>query len=926
MSSQAGKRSFKDMIKAFFTGRRPASRRGPARVPLLVESLEERTVPTLMGNQLFPSDNPWNQQITNAPVAANSATLVASIGASLSLHPDFGTTYAGALNGIPYNVVAGTQAKVNVVIDAYASESDLQPIPIPANAVIEGDPLPSSQNTSDRHLIVYDQDNNIVYETFNTHRPSEEADGQWHADSEAVWDLNKNTFRTAGYTSADAAGLPILPGLVRPDEVLTQGKITHALRFTVPHTDAAWVYPASHEAGTNNASLPRMGERFRLKASFDISGFSAADQVILQALKDYGMIVADNGSAWYLSGAPSSLWNDSDLHNLTKVLGSNFEAVDLTPVVNGVSPSSGQAGTSVTVSGLDFSGGAGMTQVYFGNTPATSTQIVSDTQIIATVPSGLSGTVDVTVHSPYGVSATSAADKFTFTPGGTTGASQLRITGVPSSATAGSAFSLTVSALDANNNVVAGYLGTVHFTSNDGAATLPADYTFTAADNGVHTFSGVTLRTAGNRTVTATDTAAGSLTGSATVAVSPAAVNHLGVSAPSSATAGTAFPATVTALDPFGNTVTGYAGTITFSSSDSKAGLPSNYTFTASDTGVHAFSVTLKTSGSQTVTATDTVTGSITGTTTVTVNPAAASTLLLSGLPTSTTAGTSQTVKVTAQDAYGNTATGYRGTVKFTSNDSQAALPANYTFTATDAGIHSFTVTLKTSGSKSVTATDTVTSTITGSATTKVNPAAAATLAVSEFPYSVTAGAAKSLGVIAHDAYGNVATGYRGTVHFTSGDPQAVLPANYTFTSTDAGFHKFSGVILKTAGTQSITATDTVTNTITGQRGGIVVSPAAAAVLVVSGYPTSVTAGTAQTFTVTLKDAYGNVATGYTGTVHFSSSDAAALLSANYTFTAADKGVHTFTATFNTRGTQSLTVTDTVNGLLTGTEGGIGVL
>ena len=137
-----------------------------------LEVLEDRTVPTLLGNSLFPADNPWNQLVANAPVAANSATLVASIGLGAHLHPDFGTTYAGALNGIPFNVVSGTQPKVNIVIDAYAGESDLQPIPIPSGAVIEGDPLPSAQNTSDRHLIVYDQTNNIVYETWNTHKPS----------------------------------------------------------------------------------------------------------------------------------------------------------------------------------------------------------------------------------------------------------------------------------------------------------------------------------------------------------------------------------------------------------------------------------------------------------------------------------------------------------------------------------------------------------------------------------------------------------------------------------------------------------------------------------------------------------------------------------------------------------------------------------
>jgi FG-GAP-like repeat/IPT/TIG domain len=391
--------------------RRPAPRFRP-----ILETLERRELMTLSGNMLFPADNPWNEKITNAPVAANSAALVASIGLNSSLHPDFGTVWDGSLNGIPVNIVSGTQPKVNVVIDAYPGESDLLPIPIPANAVIEGDPLPSAQNTGDRHMIVYDQDNNILYETYNTHRPSETTDGQWHADSEAVWNLNTDTFRPPGWTSADAAGLPILPGLVRPDEVLTQGVITHALRFTVPATQNTYVYPASHEAGSNNPNLPPMGERFRLKASFDISHFSAADQVILQALKDYGMIVADNGSPWYLSGEPSSLWDDSDLHNLTQVVGSDFEAVDLTPVVSGLNVSTGltAGGTSVTISGVNFSGGAGQTQVLFGTTPATSLTVNSDGSITALAPAHAAGTVDVTVQSPYGTSAVTAADRFTF--------------------------------------------------------------------------------------------------------------------------------------------------------------------------------------------------------------------------------------------------------------------------------------------------------------------------------------------------------------------------------------------------------------------------------------------------------------------------------------------------------------------------------
>src|SRR5436190_11537228 len=287
---------FTRILRAAQTPSAKAKTRRPARLQL--EDLEERMVPTLLGNNLFPADNPWNQKVTNAPVAANSAALVSSVGAGLGLHPDFGTTYGGALNGIPYNVVSGTQPKVQVIVDSYPDESDLVPVPIPANAVIEGDPLPAAQNDSDRHLLVYDKDNNVVYELFGVHKPSETSDGKWHAASEAVWNMTIDSFRTAGNTSADAAGLPVLPGLVRPDEVLDQGVINHALRFTISNSRDQYVFPASHEAGSANVNLPRMGERFRLKASFDVSSYPAADRVILQALKDYGMIVADNGGNW----------------------------------------------------------------------------------------------------------------------------------------------------------------------------------------------------------------------------------------------------------------------------------------------------------------------------------------------------------------------------------------------------------------------------------------------------------------------------------------------------------------------------------------------------------------------------------------------------------------------------------------------------
>src|SRR5262249_41088259 len=278
---------------------------------------------------------------------------------------------------------------------------------------IEGDPLSGGQNDSDRHLLVYDKDNNILYETFNTHRPSETGDGKWHADAEAVWDLNANSFRPPGWTSADAAGLPILPGLVRADEVYDQGVITHAIRFTVPKSAKAYVFPASHYAGSNNPDYPRMGERFRLKANVDISGFSAANGVIMQAMKDYGLIVADNGSGWYISGEPSSLWDNDDLHKLGQLHGSDFEALDLTPVVSGVGPTSGGEGTAVLITGLNFSGGAGLTQVYFGATPAADFTINADDSITAVAPPG-SGVVDITIVSPYGTSAIVPEDQFDY--------------------------------------------------------------------------------------------------------------------------------------------------------------------------------------------------------------------------------------------------------------------------------------------------------------------------------------------------------------------------------------------------------------------------------------------------------------------------------------------------------------------------------
>jgi hypothetical protein len=286
---------------------------------------------------------------------------------------------------------------------------------------------------------------------------------------------------------------------------------------------------------------------------------------------------------------------------------------------------------------------------------------------------------------------------------------------------------------------------------------------------------------------------------------------------PSPTTAGVAGSFTVTAKKSDGTTATNYTGTVHFSSSDVKAGLPAAYIFTAADQGVHTFSATLKTAGAQSITATDTTTGSITGSETgITVKAAAASKMTVAGFPSPITAGVAGTLTVTLKDPYGNISTGYTGTIHFTSSDTKASLPANYTFTAADAGVHTFSATLKTAGTESISAKDTVTGAITGTdGSITVMPGAASQFIISA-PSSVTAGVAFSLTIKVKDAYGNVVTGYTGTIHFTSTDTTATLPAAYTFSAADKGVHTFTGVILRKKGHQKITVFDTLNNSITG--------------------------------------------------------------------------------------------------------------
>lgn len=278
-------------------------------------------VPGAPSCPMFPIDNVWNKPVDRLPVRTDSDTLIRSIGLNAYLHPDFGS-YDGGGYGIPYNVVGGDRTKVRVRFQ-YASESDRGPYPIPRGPKIEGG--------SDRHMLVVDRDNCVLYELYAARKTST----GWKAGSGAIWNMKSNSLRPAGWTSADAAGLPILPGLVRYDEVAA-GVIRHALRFTAPTTRRQYIYPARHfAADSNDVALPPMGLRVRLKASVDISRFGPQAQVLLQALQTYGMILADNGSPWYVTGAPSSGWNDDDMHQLQTLHGTDFEVVDTSALVNG---------------------------------------------------------------------------------------------------------------------------------------------------------------------------------------------------------------------------------------------------------------------------------------------------------------------------------------------------------------------------------------------------------------------------------------------------------------------------------------------------------------------------------------------------------------------------------------------------------------
>ncbi|MBI3411902.1 MAG: IPT/TIG domain-containing protein [Planctomycetes bacterium] len=828
-----------------------AAQRGKAarRVSLRLETLEERTVPTLLGAQLFPADNAWNQNVASAPLASNSTAIINNIITKYGdgrLHPDFGQDYhtAADLYGIPYNVVHGNStAKTTFVIDAYPGESDVIAAPVPAGAVIEGDlqngPKVGVNNRGDSHLLIFDVDNNIAYEFYRASRPSENADGKWHADQESVWDMKTNTFRTIGDTSADAAGLSILTGLVRPDEGLPvseggQGVINHAIRFTLQNSIILdqFIYPASHIAnsGTNTAVMPPMGARFRLKAGVDISQLNPEARVIAQAMKDYGMIVADNGSNFFFSGASYAVdaanhqtltWNDNDIqdsvHGLKSLTFSDFEVVDLTPQVTDLSVHSGAAGTSVTVSGHNFSGAAGRLQVLFGSTQATSVTVVDDAHVVAVAPAG-SGTVDVRVQSGVTTGANSENIK---TPIFGYGISSVVLSGRFTYGTTSNAAPTVTTAAKATPSPVTGTTTNLSVLGADDGGEANLRYTWSSTGPAAVSFSSNGANASKN--TTATFTQPGSYTFTVTIAdaqgASVTSSVNVTVSAPNTA------PTVATAAAASPNPVTGTTTNLSVLGADE--GGEANLRYTWSSTGPAAVSFSVNgTNASKNTTATFTQPGSYTFTVTIadaqsatvtsSVNvsvslPNAAPTVATSanGTPNPVT-GTTTTLSVLGADDGGEANLHYTwsstgpAAVSFSANGTNAA--KNTTATFTKAGVYTFTVTISDAQGASVTSSVNVT-------VSAPNAVPTVATAAKGTPNPVT-GTTSMLSVLGADDGGEANLHYiwsstgPAAVKFSANGTNAAKNTIATFTK--AGVYTFTATITDAAG-KSITSSVSVT-------------------------------------------------------------------------------------------------------------------
>jgi hypothetical protein len=733
---------------------------------------------------------------------------------------------------------------------------------------------------------------------------------------------------TAGNYQTAIAGQPFVMPLtvqVYTSDLSTLVKNLPVTFTVVPTATGAGLQGAPQTVNTDNN-----GQATLTATANTIAGSYAVNAAVPSALSG----VSVNFSLANLAGAPANL---SALfgNGQSTTVGTNFPTlleVQASDIYGNLVP-----GAQVTFIEHDGAGVPGAGATFPSN--ATTVAVATNAQGLAIAP------VLTANHTAGSFTVTTSAGAVsgpTFSLNNTPGAAAAiaAVSGTPQVAPVGFAYPnlLQAKVSDSYGNPVPNVPVTFSAPASGASGTFNGPPTVTTNALGVATAPAFTAnQVAGSFTVTVS---APPPVGSASFSLTNYPIANkfhvAGITSP--VTAGTAATITVTAQDASGNTVKGYRGTIVFTSSDPLADLPAPYSFSAADQGMAQFSITLEKAGTRSVTVTDTLLSGSTGSETgIAVKPAAASTLTVSGFPSSPTAGVQGTVTVTARDAYGNVATGYLGTVQLTSSDPQAVLPVNHTFIATDNGVHSFNVTLKTAGAQAIIATDTVAAAINGAQSDiVVKPGVAHKLVVISLPASTTAGTVLSFCVKAEDAFGNTATGYhdkvqftsndpQAKVQFTSNDPQASLPASYTFTTGagtgyDNGVHTFT-VTLKTAGPRQLTIADITTGSGVGPVQAYITVQAAAATHFVLIAPSSQKAGLAFNLTVEVMDAYGNVATGYTGTVHLSSSGAAATgLPADYTFTAADNGIHTFTGlVLNTTGPQWIKVEDKSDSSLTAT-------